>query len=87
MDHDDELNDMRIQFQELQKQQEKRKLERKKEKVIDKHYDDAQDDLDLSKQGIVSDNLENRWFLKNCLTSCCLNLLGTLQINNEHTTI
>lgn len=60
MEHDDELNDLRLQFQALQKQQEKRKLEIKKEKEPDKHNDAAQDDLDLSKQGILSDNLDNR---------------------------
>lgn len=70
MERDDELNDLRLQFQALQKQQEKRKLgklERKKEKEPDKHNDATQDDLDLSKQGIKSDNLDNRWVLKKWL--------------------
>ncbi|XP_070775669.1 coiled-coil domain-containing protein 13 [Enoplosus armatus] len=61
MEHDGELNDLRLQFQALQKQQEKRKLDRKKEKEPDKLNDGVtQDDLDLSKQGIQADNLENR---------------------------
>ncbi|XP_023259601.1 coiled-coil domain-containing protein 13 isoform X3 [Seriola lalandi dorsalis] len=58
MEHDDELNDLRLQFQVLQKQQEKRKLERKKEKESDKpNVSVSQDDLDLSKQGMQADNL------------------------------
>lgn len=61
MEHDDELNDLRLQFEALQKQQEKRKLDRKKEKEPDKlNVCVAQDDLDLSKQGIQADNLEGR---------------------------
>lgn len=61
MEHDDELTDLRLQFEALQKQQEKRKLDRKKEKEVDKlHACAAQDDLDLSKQGIQADNLEGR---------------------------
>ncbi|XP_056247336.1 coiled-coil domain-containing protein 13 isoform X5 [Seriola aureovittata] len=57
MEHD-ELNDLRLQFQVLQKQQEKRKLERKKEKESDKpNVSVSQDDLDLSKQGMQADNL------------------------------
>ncbi len=62
MEHDDELNDLRLQFQALQKQQEKRKLDRKKEKEPDKlNASVTQDDLDLSKQGVQADNLEDRW--------------------------
>uniref|UniRef100_A0A3B4UYH9 Coiled-coil domain containing 13 n=1 Tax=Seriola dumerili TaxID=41447 RepID=A0A3B4UYH9_SERDU len=58
MEHDDELNDLRLQFQVLQKQQEKRKLERKKEKESDKpNVSVSQDDLDLSKQGMQAGNL------------------------------
>ncbi|XP_040000154.1 coiled-coil domain-containing protein 13 isoform X2 [Xiphias gladius] len=58
MEHDDELSDLRLQFQALQKQQEKRKLDRKKAKEPDKlNVSVIQDDLDLSKQGIQADNL------------------------------
>lgn len=65
MEHDDELNDLRLQFQVLQKQQEKRKLDRKKEKEADRiTLSVAQDDLDLSNQGIRADNLEDRWVLQ-----------------------
>ncbi|XP_070830434.1 coiled-coil domain-containing protein 13 isoform X2 [Chaetodon trifascialis] len=61
MEHDDELTDLRLQFEALQKQQEKRKLDRKKEKEANKlNACAAQDDLDLSKQGIQADNLESR---------------------------
>ncbi|XP_037643551.1 coiled-coil domain-containing protein 13-like isoform X2 [Sebastes umbrosus] len=61
MEHDDELNDLRLQFQALQKQQERRKLERKKEKEPDKpNFSATQDDLDLSKQGIQTDDLQLR---------------------------
>lgn len=61
MEHDDELNDLRLQFQVLQKQQEKRKLDRKKEKEADRlTLSVAQDDLDLSNQGIRADDLEGR---------------------------
>lgn len=65
MEHDDELNDLRLQFQALQRQQEKRKLDKKKEKEADKlNLSVSQDDLDLSKQGIQADNLEDRWVLQ-----------------------
>ncbi|CAJ1072475.1 coiled-coil domain-containing protein 13 isoform X5 [Xyrichtys novacula] len=61
MEPEDELNDLRLQFQELQRQQERRKLERKKEKEETKlNTIITHDDLDLSKQGIQEDNLENR---------------------------
>lgn len=61
MEHDDELNDLRLQFQVLQKQQDKRKLDRKKEKEADRlTLSVAQDDLDLSNQGIRADDLEGR---------------------------
>ncbi|CAI5640937.1 unnamed protein product [Oreochromis niloticus] len=53
MESDDQLNELRLQFQALQKQQEKRKQERKKEKQPDKLNDSGgQDDLDLSNQGV-----------------------------------
>lgn len=61
MERDDELIDLRLQFQALQKQQEKKKQERKKEKEPDKlNASDAQDDLNLSKQGVQADNQEER---------------------------
>lgn len=61
MEHDDEMNDLRLQFQALQKQQEKRKQDRKKEKEEDKRIVSfVGDDLDLSKQGIQSDHVEDR---------------------------
>ncbi|KAM6920014.1 coiled-coil domain-containing protein 13 [Lycodopsis pacificus] len=61
MEHDDELNDLRLQFQALQKQQEKRKLDRKKNKEPDRlDVSVGQGDLDLSHQGIQADNLEHR---------------------------
>ncbi|XP_049930896.1 coiled-coil domain-containing protein 13 isoform X1 [Epinephelus moara] len=55
---DDELNDLRLQYQALQKQQEKRKLARKKEK--EPNVSVTEDDLDLSKQGIQADDVEHR---------------------------
>lgn len=65
MEQDDELSDLRLQFQALQKQQEKKKLDRKKEKEPDKFNDSVtQDDLDLSKQDVQADNLEDRWVYK-----------------------
>ncbi len=67
MEHDGELNSLRLQFQALQKQQEKKKLERKKVKDPDKlNANITQDDLDLSKQGIgiQAENLEDRWVLQ-----------------------
>ncbi|XP_029381190.1 coiled-coil domain-containing protein 13 isoform X2 [Echeneis naucrates] len=49
MEHDDELNDLRLQFQVLQKQQERRKLNRKKESELDKTNDGVTvDDLSLA---------------------------------------
>ncbi|XP_054452482.1 coiled-coil domain-containing protein 13 [Anoplopoma fimbria] len=61
MEHDDELNDLRLQFQALQKQQEKRKLDGKKKKEPDGlDVNVGQDDLDLSNEGIQADNLEHR---------------------------
>ncbi|XP_019122661.2 coiled-coil domain-containing protein 13 isoform X1 [Larimichthys crocea] len=56
MEHDDELKDLKLQFQALQKQQEKKILDRKKDKETDKlNVSDTQDDLDLSKQGVQED--------------------------------
>lgn len=69
MESDDQMSELRLQFQALQKQQEKRKQGRKKEKQADKHDDSgAQDDLDLSKQGIQADSdiPQNRWVLMKC---------------------
>lgn len=61
MEHDDELNDLRLQFQALQKQQEKRKIQRKKEKEAERlNLSVAQDDLELSNQGVWTDDLEDR---------------------------
>ncbi|XP_070700999.1 coiled-coil domain-containing protein 13 [Pempheris klunzingeri] len=61
MEHHDELNVLRLQFQALQKQQEKRKLDRKKEKELDKNNTNvSQDDLDLSSQGTQPDNPKDR---------------------------
>ncbi|KAG7229270.1 hypothetical protein INR49_012928 [Caranx melampygus] len=57
MAHDEELNDLRLQFQMLQKQQEERKVERKKGKEPEKlQVSDPQDNLDLSQQGLQADN-------------------------------
>ncbi|KAK5860106.1 hypothetical protein PBY51_021605 [Eleginops maclovinus] len=65
MENEDEINDMRLQFQALQRQQERRKLDRKKEKRPDElDVIGTQDDLDLSKQGIQSDNVEHRLLQK-----------------------
>lgn len=80
MEHDDELKDLKLQFQALQKQQEKKILDRKKDKETDKlNVSDTQDDLDLSKQGVQ----EDRWVLQRLkqmftnvfLSSCQLKLL------------
>lgn len=61
MEQDDDLNDLRLQFQALQKQQEKRKLDRRKEKEQNTLNASAtQDELDLSKQGVQTDNHEHR---------------------------
>lgn len=66
MESEDQLNELRLQFQALQKQQEKRKQERKKETQPDKLNDSgAQDDLDLSNQSVQAscDAPQNRWDL------------------------
>ncbi|XP_054870269.1 coiled-coil domain-containing protein 13 isoform X3 [Amphiprion ocellaris] len=61
MEHDDQLDDLRRQFQELQKQQEKRKLDRKKEKEPDGPIvSDVQDSLDLSTQSAQADSPNDR---------------------------
>uniref|UniRef100_A0A3Q3SGT4 Coiled-coil domain containing 13 n=1 Tax=Mastacembelus armatus TaxID=205130 RepID=A0A3Q3SGT4_9TELE len=66
MERDNELNDLRFQFQALQKQQEKRKLDRRKEKESDNiKANVTQDALDLPKQGIQADNLEDSRVLLN----------------------
>lgn len=57
MDHDGELNHLRLQFQALQQQQEKRKLDRKKEREANKVL--TQDYLDVSQPDISID----RWVL------------------------
>ncbi|KAM8850415.1 coiled-coil domain-containing protein 13 isoform 2-T5 [Spinachia spinachia] len=57
MEQDDELNDLRLQFQALEKQQEKRKLERKKKNEADRRLEE---DVDLSDQGIQGDHLQHR---------------------------
>ncbi|XP_016897781.1 coiled-coil domain-containing protein 13 [Cynoglossus semilaevis] len=57
MDPGDELNDLRLQFQALQKQQEERKLDRKRKKEPDKpDVTVVQDDLELLKQGTRMEN-------------------------------
>ena len=57
MDPEDQLDDLRLQFQALQKQQESKKLDRKKEKEPDDpDVSDTQDHLNLSTQGIQVDN-------------------------------
>lgn len=58
MDHDGELNHLRLQFQALQQQQEKRKLDRKKERKANKVITDVtQDNLDVSQ----ADKHNDRW--------------------------
>ncbi|XP_054889291.1 coiled-coil domain-containing protein 13 [Poeciliopsis prolifica] len=59
MESDERLNDLRLQFQELQKQQEKRKLEGKKKKEPNNlSVTGNQDDLNLSKQVVQEDSPE-----------------------------
>ncbi|XP_038157548.1 coiled-coil domain-containing protein 13 isoform X1 [Cyprinodon tularosa] len=54
MDHDEHFHDLRLQFQMLQKQQDKRKLDLKKKKEQSNfNVTDSQEDLDLSKQDIL----------------------------------
>lgn len=56
MEPEDELNDLRLQFQTLQRLQEKRKLDKKNKKEADQpKISVIQDDLDLHKQGIQTD--------------------------------
>lgn len=65
MEHDDELNDLRLQFQALQQQQERRKLNRKKERATDKvNASVTQEILDVSKKVIQADNVNDRWILQ-----------------------
>ncbi|XP_028986575.1 coiled-coil domain-containing protein 13 isoform X2 [Betta splendens] len=59
----DELNDLRLQFHELQKQQEKR-LARRMESRPNKREDVTQDDLGLSKQSTLSNNHGDRLMWK-----------------------
>lgn len=57
MEPEDELNDLRLQFQTLQRHQEKRKLDKKNKKEADTlKVSVIQDELDLHKQGIQTDN-------------------------------
>ncbi|XP_051808800.1 coiled-coil domain-containing protein 13 isoform X2 [Acanthochromis polyacanthus] len=61
MEHDDQLEDLRRQFQALQKQQEKRKLDRKKEKEPGRPIlSGVQDSLDLSTQSAQADGPNDR---------------------------
>lgn len=56
MDHDGELNHLRLQFQALQQQQEKRKLDRNKEREANKAITSvSQDHLDASQPDIRGD--------------------------------
>lgn len=60
MDHDGELNHLRLQFQALQQQQEKRKLDRKKEREANKVITGVtRDNLDVSQ----TDKRNDRWVL------------------------
>nr|XP_020447146.1 coiled-coil domain-containing protein 13 isoform X2 [Monopterus albus] len=59
MERDDEMNNLWLQFQALQQQQEKRKLDRKKEKELGNHNGSATQE-DLSKQDIQVDSLGDR---------------------------
>ncbi|XP_035994209.1 coiled-coil domain-containing protein 13 isoform X2 [Fundulus heteroclitus] len=57
MDNGGHLHDLQLQFQTLEKQQEKRKLDRKKKKeLVNFNVTGTQDDLDLSKQVFQDDN-------------------------------
>jgi len=61
MEHEDQLSDLRLQFQALQKQQERRKLDKKKGKEPDNlDVSGTHDDLDLSQQGIQAHNPNDR---------------------------
>lgn len=58
MDHDGELNHLRLQFQALQQQQEKRKLDKKKEREANKVISGVtRDNLDVSQTD------KHRWVL------------------------
>ncbi|XP_031149883.1 coiled-coil domain-containing protein 13 isoform X3 [Sander lucioperca] len=83
MEHDDELNDLRLQFQALQKQQEKRKLDRKKHKEPDKlNVSVIQEDLDLCKQGIQADDLDHRLLQNESQNQNLLDQLRELEDEN-----
>ncbi|RVE61729.1 hypothetical protein OJAV_G00176280 [Oryzias javanicus] len=56
MEEDAQLNKLRLQFEALQKQQDQRKLERKKDKEAASLGNEAQDDLNLSLESSQSDN-------------------------------
>lgn len=56
MENNEHLNDLRLQFQMLQKQQEKRKMQRKKKNELA----GTQDDLNLLNQVTEEDNPESR---------------------------
>lgn len=59
MDHDGELNHLRLQFQALQQQQEKRKLNRKNERETNKVITDVTQDNLVSQ----TDKHNDRWVL------------------------
>ncbi|XP_034744899.1 coiled-coil domain-containing protein 13 isoform X3 [Etheostoma cragini] len=83
MEHDNELNDLRLQFQTLQKQQEKRILDRKKHKEADKlNVSVTQEDLDLCKQGIQADDLQHRLPQNETQTQNLLDQLRELKDEN-----
>ena len=64
MDHGDEKNELLLQFQILQKQQEKKKLDRKKAKEAHKlNVKVTQDDSVQLKEG----NLPGRWVLQSLI--------------------
>ncbi|XP_032388379.1 coiled-coil domain-containing protein 13 isoform X2 [Etheostoma spectabile] len=83
MEHDNELNDLRLQFQALQKQQEKRILDRKKQKEADKlNVSVTQEDLDLCKQGIQADDLKHRLLQNESQNQNLLDQLRELEDEN-----
>lgn len=60
MEPEDELNDLRLQLETLQRHQDKRKLDKKNKKEADKlKVSGIQDELDLCKQGSQADNLSD----------------------------
>lgn len=61
MEADDQLQDVRLQFQALEKQQERRKLERKKEKEADKLEESSSRHVsDITKQDVQADSSQDR---------------------------